>query len=91
MKLKLDLDALQVETFDTETDEARQGTVVGLACSETTCIQVYCDITWDGAGTCEATDVTCDSGGTGTGGTGGPITNGQTCCTYPQVICSCPG
>ena len=33
-KLTLDVDALQVETFDTETDAAARGTVVGAAITD---------------------------------------------------------
>jgi len=102
MKIKLDLDALTVETFETTGPDALRGTVNGNACSDTTCLQIICDITNGGPnnGTCDyscadpcgATDLNC-SGGTGTGtgtGTGLP-TRDQTCCTGGQIICSCAG
>lgn len=87
-KIRLDLDALDVETFDTESVLAERGTVKGNACSDATCFQIVCDITWNGPGTCEATEVNC-SGGTGTGTGTGPGTNDRTCCTGAQIECSC--
>lgn len=89
-KLKLNLDALEVETFAPDAHGRERGTVMGRACSDATCYQLRCDITWDGPGTCEATEVNCSGGTGGTGGTGtAPNTNDATCCTGFQIRCSC--
>ncbi|HEU0052402.1 MAG TPA: hypothetical protein VFQ39_04460 [Longimicrobium sp.] len=100
MKIRLDLDALSVDSFETEAAFAARGTVRANACSDSTCFQILCDVTnggidngtcdlsCGGSDPCQPTNVNC-SGGTGTGGTG-PNTRIQTCCTGGQFICSCP-
>lgn len=79
-KIKLNLDDLQVESFDT-TPEARpedRGTVFGF----TTGSQVICD--------CDTTPNTCDLNSCDGGGTGDcNSTNEVTCATGSQVICEC--
>ena len=98
MKMRLNLEALTVESFETAGPNALRGTVHGNACSDSTCFQVICDITNGGPdnGTCDyscggdpcqATHVNCSGG---TGGTGGIPTRDPTCCTGGQLICSCP-
>ena len=83
-KLKLDLDQLAVDTFDTEAPPARQGTVYGEQC---TC---YTACTCPGCPTC---DVSCNGtcGGTcdaSCNGTCGGSCDG-TCdyCTVYNVTC----
>ena len=90
-RMKLNLDALQVESFAVASPEAQRGTVRGHACTEGgTCYQRICDITWGGPGTCAATEVNCSTGGTGgTGGGGGTGTYEDTCATGGQRICMC--
>jgi hypothetical protein len=90
-KIRLDLDALSVESFDTGAGRDHRGTVRGHACTVGgTCYQRYCDITWGGPGTCAATEVNCSAGGTGgTGGGGGTGTYEDTCATGDQRICMC--
>ncbi|HLM69407.1 MAG TPA: hypothetical protein VK358_17840 [Longimicrobium sp.] len=100
MKIRLNLEALAVESFETAGPDALRGTVHGNACSDTTCYQVRCDVTYGGPGNgtcdyscggdpCQATDVNCSDGTGGTGGTGGLETYNQTCATGNQVRCSC--
>lgn len=90
-KVRLDIDALEVESFDTEALLEERGTVRGNACSDGTCFQRICDITWNGPGTCEATEVNCSGGTGGTGGGTGtePGTYEETCATGSQRLCSC--
>ncbi|HYW11556.1 MAG TPA: pinensin family lanthipeptide [Longimicrobium sp.] len=97
MKIRLSLEALTVESFETSAANARRGTVHGNACSDSTCFQFICDITNGGRdnGTCDyscgdpcSTNVNC-SGGTGGTGTG-PGTRDETCATGDQFICRCP-
>lgn len=103
-KIRLDLDSLAVESFETSSRDGDRGTVHGNACSDSTCFQIMCTVTNGGIdnGTCnyscggepcQATHINC-SGGTGTGGSdydscGCPRTNDQTCCTGFQIDCSC--
>jgi hypothetical protein len=87
-KIRLDLDALDVQSFTTSARLHERGTVRGNACSESTCFERLCGCT-DLEGNCVATAVNC-SGGGGTGGTGGPAdTFAQTCATGHQRVCSC--
>jgi DNA-binding helix-hairpin-helix protein with protein kinase domain len=83
-KIRLDVDALYVQSFATEATPKERGTVRGYACTESTCMQEFCTCT-DAYGNCYQTNVNCcDGGGTGTG----PITSVRTCCTGPQEFCS---
>lgn len=91
-KLKLDVESLDVQSFETAPELVERGTVKGNACSDSTCIQDICTCT-DAFGNCFATNVNCNSGGTGTGGTGGDsrFSACNTCATGGQEICSCTG
>lgn len=87
-KLKLDLNALRVDAFETSAPEMLRATVHAHASTvgERICT---CD---SEAGTCEscyAGQATCGCGTGGTGGTGNSI--GVTCATGGQRICSCGG
>ena len=102
-KMTLNLDALQVESFEPDPRRQERGTVHGHACSDSTCDQRLCTCTYalgEGMGTCDyscggepcqATHINCSGGGTGgTGGTGGgDDTFDQTCATGNQRLCSC--
>jgi hypothetical protein len=89
-KIRLDLDALAVESFATSTEMPRHGTVFARALSDSTCVQRICTCGESALyGSCEATcgntcqvscEGTCDQtcAGCGEAGTSaGPI------------ICSC--
>lgn len=102
-KVKLDLDALDVETFVTAPPPLERGTVHGNACSDSTCNQKLCTCTYGvgpGNGTCDyscdypcqATNINCSAGGTGgTGGGGGTNSYAATCATGNQRDCYCYG
>jgi hypothetical protein len=87
-KMKLDLESISVESFETSTVVRERGTVRGNMCSDSTCFQDICTCT-DDFGNCYATNVNCNSGGTGTGGGTTHCTNVNTCATGFQDICSC--
>jgi hypothetical protein len=100
-KVKLNLDALDVETFVTAPPPLERGTVHGNACSDSTCNQKVCTCTYGvgpGNGTCdyscdfpcEATNINCSAGG-GTGGGGGTNSYEATCATGNQRDCYCYG
>jgi hypothetical protein len=83
-KLRLHLDELSVESFDTIATAKEKGTVFGEQCTCQTRCTCYSDITCPMAGTCAATcDASCN-------GTCEPSCNG-TCvgscdgCTYDPV------
>jgi hypothetical protein len=86
-KIRLDLEALDVQSFVTAAPPVERGTVKGNACSESTCHEIQCTCT-DPFSECVATEVGC-SGGTGTGGTGGTDSRVETCATGFQLQCSC--
>ncbi|HET7234153.1 MAG TPA: hypothetical protein VFJ16_29335 [Longimicrobium sp.] len=87
IKIRLELESLDVQSFATESAPKERGTVRGNACSESTCFQDLCTCT-DAYGNCYASNVNC-SGGTGTGTGTGPGTRVETCCTGFQDLCSC--
>ena len=88
-KLRLDLESIDVQSFETSVEMEERGTVRGNACSDSTCFQDICTCT-DEFGNCVATNVNCNSGGTGgTGGGSVNCTNLHTCATGFQDICSC--
>jgi hypothetical protein len=88
-KIRLELESLDVESFETSAELEERGTVRGNACSDSTCFQNICTCT-DEFGNCVASNVNCNSGGTGTGGgTGITCTRVNTCATAFQQICSC--
>ncbi|HEX9936365.1 MAG TPA: hypothetical protein VGB15_04560 [Longimicrobium sp.] len=83
-KIRLAVDTLHVQSFATEAAPKERGTVLGNACSASTCDQAVCTCT-DAYGNCYPTNVNCsDGGGTGTG----EVTSLRTCCTGPQEFCS---
>lgn len=84
---RLDLEALDVAAFATAPRVPDRGTVKGHECSESTCFQIMCTCT-DEFGNCVATNVGCDSSGSGSGGTN--ETRDPTCATGFQIQCSCP-
>ena len=89
-KLRLDLDALEVESFDAEAAlPDRTGTV---RAHESTAYQIICTCDSDNGtcyGSCENTcAASCDGGCTS--GTGGTNTREDTCATGFQIQCSCP-
>ena len=97
LKIKLDLDALSVESFATSVAEARRGTVHGHI-SETTCDLRACDCgTSAGAYCTDISCVTCDETcGYSCNGTCHENTCatcnescGQYCTTGPVIVCSC--
>jgi hypothetical protein len=60
-KLTLKLEALRVESFETDEAANVRGTVFGNGCaSRSTCMEFEC--------TCIPTEMSCDTGGTGGGG-----------------------
>jgi hypothetical protein len=89
-KIRLDLESLDVESFETSAELKERGTVRGNACSDSTCFQDICTCT-DDFGNCYASNVNCNSGGTGTGGGTTLCTRENTCATGFQDICSCFG
>jgi hypothetical protein len=88
-KLRLDLDSIDVQSFETSVEMEERGTVHGNACSDSTCFQDICTCT-DEFGNCYASNVNCNSG-TGTGGGTVNCTRLNTCATGFQDICSCWG
>lgn len=80
-KLKLNLEDLKVESFETTTESSdARGTVFGYS---TTGNQIDCG--------CDTTPDTCDLNFCGGGGGGGDSTNESTCATGSQIICECGG
>jgi hypothetical protein len=86
-KIRLDLDALDVQSFTTEEGKKERGTVLGHLCSDSTCNQDICTCT-DAYGNCYATNVAC-SGGDPYTSTTAAGTRVQTCATGSQDICYC--
>ena len=83
-KLKLELDAVQVESFET-TPAAGEGTVMGLATESGTCVPTECCTDF----TCE-TDCMCSGQWTCPGSVPGTCDGGVTCyatCRTAQCIC----
>jgi len=90
-KLRLDTDALQVESFTSGESGAHRGTVQGYLTGRCT----FDGLTCDGAGTCNGMD-TCDGAATlcyncprepvylTSSGCGGPVTSSAGGCIYPN-------
>ena len=95
LKIKLDLDALSVESFTTSDVDAKRGTVHGHI-SDTTCYQRLCDC-GNSYGlyctreiTCPNTcDASCDGTCNSCNGTCFEDTCQQYCTTGPVIVCSC--
>lgn len=88
-KLRLDVDALAVESIEADRDAAGRGTAHGHALSDTTCNQRLCDCSYFDEDSCMNT---CGCGGGG--GSAGctvtcPQTYDPTCATGNQRLCSC--
>jgi hypothetical protein len=87
-KLKLDLDQLSVDSFDTTETEKQKGTVFGEQCTcWTQCGQNTCP----GCPTCDASCNTCGASCYGTCGASCGATCGYTCdgwCTVNDYTCA---
>jgi hypothetical protein len=80
-KLALDIDQLAVESFETQPDRARFGTVRGFDLTSTTCNQFICDCPTGSGESCQP-DL-CDTADCNSG-------YGHTC-DAPSCFYSCPG
>jgi hypothetical protein len=100
-KFRLDPEALQVESFETERLKDGKGTVFGhdsYPLSQSTCHEILCGCTYPG-GTCDLscmgdpcqpTNVNCNGCGGGSGNTCGCQNSLEdTCATGRQIQCSC--